>query len=57
MYPKAPTNLGHSYAFRGQFVHVVTLGAGYRARPLYLPSRLALAMPSRWRSSIISRSN
>src|ERR1700712_1176181 len=25
-------------------------------RPLYLPSLLALAMPSRWRSSMISRS-
>src|SRR5208283_2990952 len=27
------------------------------ARPLYLPSPLALAMPSRWRSNLISRSN
>jgi hypothetical protein len=27
------------------------------ALPLYLPSDLALAIPSRWRSSMISRSN
>src|SRR5215471_19049597 len=26
-------------------------------RPLYFPSAFALAMPSRWRSSMISRSN
>jgi hypothetical protein len=32
------------------------LGRVYAGWPLYFPSLLALAMPSRWRSSMISRS-
>jgi hypothetical protein len=50
MYPKAPTNLGHCYAFRGEFAHVIALSARCWRSPLVsaltlgLGNALALAL-------------
>ena len=48
---------GQDILLNQQLAHLTGLGARVGARPLYFRSALALAIPSRCRSSIISRSN
>jgi hypothetical protein len=43
----------HAEARRRQSCVSAVLALPFSWRPLYLPSPFALAMPSRWRSSII----
>ena len=52
-YPEPLVNLGCTDAFGLQGLYVFGLGL----RPLYFPSAFASAMPSRWRSSMMSRLN